>query len=230
MHRRDIPLWPLPAAIALILLLGTHAAWALSVQAGIVPPCIPYLEGCTSISRAAREGPANPAFRLLMLPCAPAIGLHWWLAGRWLAAAGAHGRMVRTAGVLAAVALAVYVAFLGTEGEAYRFLRRYGVVAFFGAGFLAQVAFLRALGSGALARRASVRALRAVCVLMLLLGVAHVVALAAVGGSPFQDRFENALEWLLGLGLVAWFAAHAALWRAVGAALRLEVGRGLGRS
>ncbi|MCD9031285.1 hypothetical protein LDO32_06030 [Luteimonas sp. Y-2-2-4F] len=228
MHRHDIPLWPLPAAIALVFLLGTHAAWALSVQAGIVPACIPYLEGCTSISRAAREGPANPVFRLLMLPSALAIGLHWWLAGRWLAAAGANGRTVRAAGAVAAVALAVYVAFLGTEGEAYRFLRRYGVVVFFGAGFLAQVAFLRALGERPVARRASVRALRAVCAIMLLLGIAHVAALTALGGSPFQDRFENALEWLLGLGLVAWFAIHAALWRAVGAGLRLDAGSGLG--
>ena len=54
MARHDIPLWLLPLTVALVFLLGTHAAWALSVHAGIVPGCTPYLEGCTSISRAAR--------------------------------------------------------------------------------------------------------------------------------------------------------------------------------
>ena len=35
-------------------------------------------------------------------------------------------------GAMSAMALAVYATFLGTEGEAYRFLRRYGVVVYFG--------------------------------------------------------------------------------------------------
>ncbi|PJK01141.1 hypothetical protein CO641_04295 [Lysobacteraceae bacterium NML91-0213] len=216
MARHDIPLWLLPLTVALVFLLGTHAAWALSVHAGIVPGCIPYLEGCTSISRAAREGLGNHLFRLLMLPNALAIGLHWWLAARWLSASGAGARTVLGAGVAAAAALAVYVTFLGSDGEAYRHLRRYGVVVFFGASFLAQVAFLRA-GDARLRTVAPLHdALRAVCALMLVLGVLHVVMLAIAGGSRFQDRFENALEWWLGLGLVAWFLVHARLWRRVG--------------
>ena len=220
MARHDIPLWLLPLTVALVFLLGTHAAWALSVHAGIVPGCIPYLEGCTSISRAAREGLGNHLFRLLMLPNALAIGLHWWLAARWLSATGARGRTVLGAGLVAAVALAVYVTFLGTEGEVYRFLRRYGVVVFFGASFLAQVAFLRAGDSGLQAVPRIRQALRAICALMLLLGVVHVIALAVAGGSPFQDHFENALEWWLGLGLVAWFLVHAWLWKRAGYRLR----------
>ncbi|WP_129136078.1 hypothetical protein [Luteimonas sp. YGD11-2] len=220
MARHDIPLWLLPLAVALVFLLGTHAAWALSVHAGIVPGCIPYLEGCTSISRAAREGVGNHLFRLLMLPNALAIGLHWWLSARWLSATGARGRTVLGAGLVAAVALAVYVTFLGTEGEVYRFLRRYGVVVFFGASFLAQVAFLRAGDPGLQAAPRIRQALRAICALMLLLGVVHVIALVVAGGSPFQDHFENALEWWLGLGLVTWFLVHAWLWKRAGYRLR----------
>lgn len=219
MPRPHIALWPLPAAIAVTLLLATHAAWALSVHAGTIPFCVPYVEGCTSISRAAREGLANAVFRLLMLPLALAVALHWWLAARWLARPGA--RTVLAAGLVSAAALAVYATFLGTDGQAYRFLRRNGVVAFFGAGFLAQVAFLRALGARTpAAGRGIARALRAVCWAMLSIGLVHVAALAVAGGSAFQDRFENALEWLLGVGLVAWFALHASLWRRVGYRLR----------
>ena len=46
-------------------------------------------------------------------------------------------------GVVSAFALAVYATFLGTEGDIYRFLRRYGVIVYFGFGYLAQLALMR---------------------------------------------------------------------------------------
>ncbi len=204
------PLWPLPLTIAAVLALAVHVALWLSIRDGWVPACIPYLEGCTSISRAARHGLGNHLFRLLVLPCALLVAAHWWLSAHWL---GGRGRGLAWLGTLAALALAVYATFLGTDGDIYRALRRNGVVVFFGAGFLAQLLFLRGL-RGFDRHRHIVLALRLVCGWMLALGVAHLVALAVAGGSDFQDRFENALEWLLGLGLVAWLLAHAALWRA----------------
>ena len=84
MPRSAIPLWPLPLAVAVVLVVATHLAWLLSVQAGHIPFCVPYIEGCTSISRAARHGLGNHLFRLMVLPCALLVFLHWWLAGRWL--------------------------------------------------------------------------------------------------------------------------------------------------
>ena len=35
--------------------VATHAALLLSIDAGHVPGCVPYVTGCTSISRAARS-------------------------------------------------------------------------------------------------------------------------------------------------------------------------------
>ena len=95
MSRPPVPLWPLPLAVAATLVVATHLAWWLSVQAGHVPWCIPYLEGCTSISRAARHGLGNHLFRLMVLPCALLVGIHWWLAGRWLRARGGGGSTPR---------------------------------------------------------------------------------------------------------------------------------------
>ena len=221
MARHDIPLWLLPLTVALVFLLGTNAAWALSVHAGIVPGCIPYLEGCTSISRAAREGLGNHLFRLLMLPNALAIGLHWWLSARWLSATGARGRTVLGAGLVAAVALAVYVTFLGTEGEVYRFLRRYGVVVYFGFGYLAQLALMR--------RAARLHALPTeviawmswIAVAMLALGVANVVAGTLVTDPEEKDRWENIFEWWLGLLMVGWYAVLACGWKRRSLALDL---------
>ena len=220
MFRPAIPLWPLPLAIATVLVVATHLAWWLSVQAGHVPWCIPYLEGCTSISRAARHGLGNHLFRLLVLPCALLIGLHWWLAGRWLRGRGSGGAAMLALGVIGAASLATYATFLGTEGEAYRFLRRYGVVVFFGCSYLAQLLFLRrAQATGPMDRPVRLLML-AICVAMLALGMAHVVAAALIGGSALQDRLENVFEWQLGVLLVAWFIAHARLWHREEYALR----------
>jgi hypothetical protein len=227
MHDSSIPLWPLPLAIALILVLAVHLAWLLSLQAGHVPSCIPYLEGCTSISRAARHGLGNHLFRLLVLPCALLVGLHWWLAARWLRREGTRGgevRMILLLGVMAATALALYATFLGSEGEAYRFLRRYGVVVYFGASYLAQLLFLRgARRQGRLGLRIAT-AMVAICVAMLALGVANVTAEALLADADLQDRLENALEWQLGVLLVGWYVAHAVLWHGSGYRMRLELG------
>jgi len=211
-----IPLWPLPVAIAAMFAVAVHLALWLSIRDGHVEACVPVLEGCTSISRAARHGLGNHVFRLLVLPCALLVGLHWWLASRWL---GRGSRDVAWLGGIAAIALAVYATFLGTDGEAYRFLRRYGVVCFFGFGYLAQLRFLHAMHRDARAGARSIAAMVTVSALMLLLGLGNVAAGALVADAGLKDRIENALEWQLGWLLVAWYLLHAAWWRRIGAGL-----------
>ena len=106
----------------------------------------------------------------------------------------------------------------GTEGEAYRFLRRYGVVCFFGFGYLAQLVFLARLRAGGQGG-APVCAMLAVALLMLALGLANVATGALVDDGRLKDRIENVLEWHLGWLLAAWYLLHAWLWRRLGVAL-----------
>ncbi|WP_368563674.1 hypothetical protein [Pseudoxanthomonas sp. UTMC 1351] len=214
---RSTPLWPLPLSIALLFLGAVHLAWWLSMQQGHIPACVPYWDGCTSISRAARHGLGNSLFRLAVLPCALLHGLNWWLARAWLRRPERARDVVADAmlvlGALSALALAIYTTFLGTEGEIYRFLRRYGVVVYFGFGFLAQLLFLR------LARREGKlmagigSAMLAICVAMLALGLGNVIASLVLTDAVLKDHLENALEWQLGLLLVAWFVLQAVLWK-----------------
>ena len=163
--QRPVALWPLPLSVAVLFTVAAHLALWLSIRDGWIEACVPYVEGCTSISRAARRGLGNHVFRLMVLPCAALVGLHWWLAARWL---GRGAAVVAWMGAAAAMALALYAAFLGTEGEAYRFLRRYGVVCFFGFGYLAQLVFLARLRAGGQGG-APVCAMLAVALLMLAL-------------------------------------------------------------
>ena len=116
---------------------------------------------------------------------------------------------------------ACYATFLGTEGEAYRFLRRYGVVVYFGFGYLAQLALMhRAARRGALPSGV-IAALSWIAVAMLGLGLANVVAGLAVPDSAAKDRWENVFEWWLGLLMVGWYAVLALGWRRQGLAMEL---------
>ena len=133
----------LPAAAALI-------AFALAVHEGLAPACNPFLDGCVSISRAARHGLPNHVFRALVLPAAVLQALAWLLqARRWPRPRAATMRgsaaVLAVLGVAAGIALVLYGSFLGTEGATYRWLRRYGIVVYFGGTCLAMLVLGRAL-------------------------------------------------------------------------------------
>ena len=221
--RTATPLWPLPLSIALLLFGGVHLAWWLSVQGGYIPLCMTYWEGCVSVSRAARHGLGNHLFRLAMLPCALLHLLNWWLARAWLrgpdVAADRASAGLLALGATSALALAVYATFLGTEGELYRFLRRYGVVVYFGCGYLAQLLFMHLAQRRGKMTSGIGRVMLLVCIAMLGLGIANVVADIALADAALSDRWENAFEWQLGLLLVAWFVLLAILWKRDGFAM-----------
>ena len=86
-----------PAFIALLAgvlpIVAAHLAYLMNVHAaGDLAPefiCMPYTEGCVSISRAARSGPGLPLFRAVMLPTAALMLISWELVREWLTRLGA---------------------------------------------------------------------------------------------------------------------------------------------
>ena len=211
-----LALWWLPLACALLPVAAAHLALALSVRDGLVPDCVPYWDGCASISRAGRHGLAAIVFKLLMLPCAVLQALHWVAARHWLALSHpdpAAGRWLLPLGLVAGVALAVYVAFLGSDGEIYRWMRRYGTIGYFAATYLAQLLYLRGLAQLPQRPHGVYRAMAVVCAAMLALGLASTgISAVAISGDD-KDRLENLVEWHIGLLLTAWFLVQAWLWR-----------------
>lgn len=209
--RTTFPLWPLPLLAALLPFLVTHLAWWLSVRDGLIVSCNPYWDGCASISRAARHGLGNHLFRMVMLPCATIQALCWLAATLWLRRGWQQrARWLPWVGVTAGVCLGVYATFLGSDGEAYRLLRRYGVSLYFGCSYIALVLVLHAL-SRPRPRPRAYRPLLVVAVGFLALGVTSVALSYALSGSS-GDRWENVLEWHVGLWLTAMFAVLAWCW------------------
>jgi len=224
------PLWPLALLAGLLPLLATALATTLSMQQGLVPTCNPFVDGCTSISRAARHELPNHLFRAIMLPAATLQALVWLLVARWLLQAGATGRAmawIGPLGLVAGVALVVYGSFLGTEGPVYRWLRQYGTVGYFGFTCLNLLLTGRAVQQ--LAQRGRLHLPRMLDSAMLVLGTALVglgvvnAIVAAVFGEPLKGRMENVTEWWGALIFVLGFFAIAALWRRERVVLRLGV-------
>jgi len=229
---RAEPLWPLALAAGLLPALAAMIAWWLATRAGLVPSCNPFIDGCVSISRAARHDLPNHVFRALVLPAAVLQALAWLVQARALYAAGGVA-MRRSAialavlGVMAGVALVLYGSFLGTEGATYRWLRHYGTVVCFGGTCLAMLVLgralqrLRATGSLPLPRGHE-RALLALFAAIVSLGLVNALV-GAWADAALKDRVENVTEWWGSLGLTLAFVVMASLWRRWGLAFRLSV-------
>jgi len=107
-----------------------------------------------------------------------------------------------------------YVTSLGTEGEWYRWQRRYGVIFYFGGTALAQLLLVsmlwpqrHTLASGGLLR--SVAALTALVTLQWVLGVFSSVKRLVFEDPEFIDRLENVIEWWYALPMATGFIVIA---------------------
>ena len=209
-NRNNCWQWPavVAALCAVLPLLAAVASYLISATLNQVPWCWPMFEGCTSISRAGRNEPAIFIFRLLLLPQAVLLVLCWALVRGWLHQRGINAGQTRNlliAGVVGALALALYVDFLGSNGEFYQFMRRFGITFYFAGTGLAQlmtVRLLRPQGGQSVAQLW----LWYLVLGQWLLAIVHVVLKIMLAD---YDRWENRLEWSLALLMTLWFAALA---------------------
>jgi hypothetical protein len=223
-----LPLWPLPLVAGLLPALASLVALWLSIRLGLIPACNPFIDGCVSVSRAARHDLPNHLFRALVLPAAALQALTWLLAARWLRDLDRGNRDLRglaPLGIVAGIALVFYGAFLGTEGQIYRWLRQYGTVIYFGFTCLCML-----IAGGAIGRLAAARALpaqgRLGSALVLLFGLLVALGLFnALSGlwldGAAKDRVENVTEWWGSLIFTVVFILLARIWQQ--ADLRLSV-------
>ncbi|WP_395373668.1 hypothetical protein [Marinicella sp. W31] len=207
-----------PALVALLCALipfvTVHATFIYSVVTGHFAACVPYLEGCVSISRAARSGDSIHLFRALMLPMATVLVLYWLTVFQWLRQLyykiSRGMRVMRVLGVIGALFLILYATFLGTEGDVYRWLRRYGVIVYFAFTALAQLLFTQRLYQ--LGKRQVINKLFflahckiVLCIVMLVLGVISAVIDLTVQDRSFKSALDNIIEWNFALLMTGYF-------------------------
>ncbi len=213
---------PRTLVILLILLplLAANGAYLLSAYEGLIPWCIPYVDGCTSISRAARSGNSIFLFRASMIVYSVLLILFWIYSRHWLNLLVGHttkiAHIIFWLGLAGMISLIIYIDFLGTTGEVNRFMRRHGVMIYFTLTPLAQLLMLNqhynilSKMPGASINQKALKYQLVILILMLIIGVISI--LINVTGNK-TDETENIVEWNFSLLLTLYFAGQFFIWK-----------------
>jgi hypothetical protein len=215
----------LPLITGLAPIIAVHGSYLIGIRTGVLPACMPYIEGCTSISATGRYPPASLLFKSVMMPESILMAAYWLFSVAWLRSlertagrSATGGTMVGVFGVAGAFFLIVYVAFLGTEGPVYDFMRRYGVYLYFLFTVIAQlilVARVMSVSSG-LRIRSVVTITRiqlTVALIPFALGILNVVLKTVLDDATAPERI---IEWIFALLMHTYILLSYFAWRATG--------------
>ncbi|MCK4675194.1 MAG: hypothetical protein KAT61_04720 [Gammaproteobacteria bacterium] len=206
--------------ITILPLLASNAVYLLSAYEGFVPWCIPYIEGCTTISRAARSGNSIFIYRASMIAYGVLLIWFWIYAHQWLnllyGQATKISRLILWLGVVAAIFLIVYIDFLGTTGEVNRFMRRHGIMIFFTFTPLAQLLLLERHYSilpsmpGSTIKPRVLQYQLFILLLMLIIGIISSILDITQNKT---DISENIVEWNFSLLMNLYFLGMVFIWK-----------------
>lgn len=206
--------------IIILPLLASNTVFLLSAYEGFIPWCIPYIDGCTTISQAARSGNSIFIFRATMIIYAVLLIWFWIYVQQWLNLLYDRttkvARIITWLGISGAIFLIIYIDFLGTTGEVNRFMRRYGIMIFFTFTPLAQLLLLKQHYNifrslpGVVGRYRVLQSQFVVLFLMLLIGFISIV-LDVLQIKTTES--ENIVEWNFSLLLNLYFIGMFFIWK-----------------
>ena len=201
-------------------LLAAYFAFWIGVHAEVLPACIPFIDGCASISAAGRKPPGSYLFRAVMLPQSVVLLMTWLLTIAWLRSLDPRVhpsllRGIRLSAIVSSIALLLYVTFLGTRQPFYEFMRYFGIYFFFLGMVLVEI-----LVAVALLRMQAIRENRrlkplaqlmlALCLAPFVVGLLNVLLKAALDD---PDAAENVIEWIAATLMHAYLIVMYVLWR-----------------
>ena len=128
-----------PGTLAILItvlpLLASNGAFLLSAGQGLISWCMPYIDGCTTISNAGRSGDTIFYYRALVFPYSVLLVLFWLNCKKWLDFLGGHRTKAALStmwlGVVGSLGLLLYIDYLGTTGEINSLMRRMGAALYF---------------------------------------------------------------------------------------------------
>ena len=144
-------IWLLPCFLGILAILSANLVFIISITEGHVESCFPYFEGCASISASGRHGLAAILFKLTILPVMTLLTIYWLISWNYLnkitSVSTVQNKFMLITGVIGSLFGILYSAFLGSEGDVYQLLRRFGIYIFFLGTFIAQILETRQLSS-----------------------------------------------------------------------------------
>lgn len=215
----------LPLLTGLLPIVAIHVSLLVAIDAGAIPACFPYFEGCASISATGRYEPASFIFKPAMMSEWALLVFYWLFNVAWIRALSSHagkepvkGNAIAVIGIIGALALILYTTFLGTQAPFYEFMRRIGIYFYFGCTVIAQIILARrtlALGRDLeLHRVVTIARVQLVLTMIpFVLGVLNTVLKATLSD---PDPAENVIEWVFALLMHVYFLLSYIVWRDTG--------------
>jgi hypothetical protein len=222
----------LPLIAGLLPIIAIHLSLLIAIYAGVIESCMPYIDGCTSISATGRYAPASFLFRPAMIAEAVIMIAYWifsiaWLQSMHRVAKKPAGVGVLTAGIgsAGAVFLMVYVTFLGTQEPVYEFMRRFGVYLYFACTIIAQIMLVaRLLPLGDLLENAVLtkiaKAKLSLTIVPFVLGILNLILKSTLEDA---DQEENIIEWIFALLMHCYFVLSYFAWRSTNFTIRASL-------
>jgi len=108
----------------IIPILTVTVSYLISIHLDLVPKCIPFFEGCTSISRTGRYEPVKYYFKFFMFVYVLFLFFYWYCLIGYIQ--NENKILLYTLSFFSLIFLILYLIFLG-EGRTYEFFRRIGI-------------------------------------------------------------------------------------------------------
>jgi hypothetical protein len=152
--------------------------------------------------------PGSLVFRAVLLPQAALLVVLWWISVGWLktlSPAASGRKAILICGVVGAVALVLYVIFLGTTHPFYEFMRRFGIYFYFLGTALSQIILAWSMPKSGL---------RSMMLLVIgtpfVLGVINLLQKVVLTN---PNNIENRIEWIAAVLMQVWFVLLYFAWR-----------------
>ena len=183
--------------VSIIPFIAIHLSFILSVQNEYLSLCNPYIDGCYSISRVARQPSSIIIFKVLMLISALFLFFLWPRLFK-----PNYNKMLIFIGRVGSLFLIAYIVALGEEGFFYEIIRRFGVFIFYIFTLISQWVFTFST---------QMRIRRFFLKNFLINIIVFLQLLAFLLAIPFFIFFknygyiENIIEWWITLLITLWF-------------------------
>jgi hypothetical protein len=206
--------------VVILPLLASNGAYLLSAYKGFVPWCMPYIDGCTTISQAGRSGNTIFFYRTVVFPYSVLLILFWLYANSWLELLHGHttkiAQIIFWLGLTGAIALLIYINFLGAAGEINSLMRRIGAMLYFTLTPLAQLLMLKQHYN--IFRKKpgisiNLKLLQYQLIILLLMLVIVAISIFMVVTDDITYEIENIVEWNFSLLVNLYFAGMILIWK-----------------
>ena len=183
--------------VSIIPFIAIHLSFILSVQNEYLSLCNPYIDGCYSISRVARQPSSIIIFKVLMLISALLLFFLWPKLFK-----PNYNKMLILIGRLGSLFLIAYIVALGEEGFFYEIMRRFGVFIFYIFTLISQWVFT--FSTQMRIRRFFLKNFL-INIIVFLQFLAFLLAIPFFLFAKNYGYIENIIEWWITLLITLWF-------------------------